>query len=66
MFLFFVAEQNGIFTDDINEIISFLESADTSLFFVPGSAMLPGLLEDSVGLIDGNWAPVLERKFMSF
>ena len=51
-----------MFSNDTNEIISFLQEADPKLFFVPGSAMLPNDVLTGLTIQSSPWCPVVERK----
>lgn len=65
LFLFYLAEEHGVYTNDTNEIISFLQNTDAALFFDMTSIMWSDGLDNhlnEVGMPWGSWAPVIERK----
>ena len=56
------AEEHGVYTNDTNEIISFLQTSDASIFFDMNSIMWSGGFENNLNELDMPWAPVVERK----
>ena len=61
-FFLLLAEEHGVYTNNTNEIISFLQTSDASIFFDMNSIMWSGGFENNLNELDMPWAPVVERK----